>query len=500
MDSSFPSSPWINRTLGDRQRYRIVNRLGGGGMGDVFLAIDTLLGQEVALKLLKEKLLAEGDLRRRFEREVLLCAALRSDHVVQVKDYGVTPEGNPFYIMEYLRGQTLGQLLRQERQVTVNRTIEIVIQVCAGLHSAHTGVFMWREGTDSNERTQVVHRDLKPENIFLVSTTLGELVKVLDFGIAKISGNQHQGDSTHTGVFMGTFQYAAPEQLEGCKDVDERADIYSLGMILYEMLTGTDPFNYQKAKNSGGGMYWVRAHTSVEPKSLREQPNCEHIPIELEAVVLKCLQKDPCYRFASADELYQALRAIKDTNSANSSQTMWKSEETTFTSPAQPKTNATTFLPSQMQQKLEANLANYVGPIANILLKQALAQSNSYEGLIARLLKHLPAHQRAEFEAKTKDLAKSTTPQPQSSTFIPLPAPPATTMISLSESNAPISLEPSFIKRCEQELAEIIGPIAHLIVQRAIAQKTSQEKFVDILTKQIPNSTQAQAFRKRLQS
>ena len=140
----------------------------------------------MALKLLKDTLVTSGELRKRFEREVALCAALKSDHIVEVSDYGVTPEGHPFYVMEYLRGQSLGQLLRRERRLSVERTVSIITQVCGGLQLAHEGVTLWRDGATVSEHIKVVHRDLKPDNIFLVPTTLGELVKILDFGIAKI--------------------------------------------------------------------------------------------------------------------------------------------------------------------------------------------------------------------------------------------------------------------------------------------------------------------------
>ena len=133
MTASQYSNSWIGQSIGDRQRYRITARLGGGGMGEVFLALDTLLGQQVALKLLKEKLLGEGDIRQRFEREVLLCAAIQSENVVQVKDYGVTTDGYPFFVMEYLRGQTLGQLLQIDKHLSIERTVGIISQVCDGL-------------------------------------------------------------------------------------------------------------------------------------------------------------------------------------------------------------------------------------------------------------------------------------------------------------------------------------------------------------------------------
>ncbi|MBD3884895.1 serine/threonine protein kinase [Phormidium tenue FACHB-886] len=306
MNSSHSLKPWHGRLIGDRQRYRIEKRLGGGGMAEVFLAMDTLLGQLVAVKVLSEKL-AAGEMKERFEREVALCAALRSDHIVQVSDHGVTPEGYPFFVMEYLRGQTLGELLRREKVLSIGRTCSIIGQVCTGLHLAHQGIALWHSGATSSEHIKIVHRDLKPDNIFLVPMALGELVKILDFGIAQIRSDQSHSNATS--VFLGTFRYAAPEQFDIGKDLDERADIYSLGMMLYEMLSGTDPFGFGQSVQSLNGGAWAVAHASKPTQPLRQQPGCESLPPALEALVMRCLQKSPEQRFASVQELNAALRA-----------------------------------------------------------------------------------------------------------------------------------------------------------------------------------------------
>jgi serine/threonine protein kinase len=299
--------------IGDRQRYRLDKRLGAGGMGDVFLAMDTLLGQQVALKLLKTSLVNSEELRKRFEREVAVCSALKSDHIVHVTDYGVTTEGYPFYVMEYLHGQTLGQLMRREKQLSVERTVGIISQVCEGLHLAHEGVTLWRDGATASEHIKVVHRDLKPDNIFLLPKAQGDWVKILDFGIAKI--RKDSSDHTNlTNVFIGTFHYAAPEQFEIEKNLDGRADIYSLGIILYEMLSGTDPFGLGLNIRNIGDMTWALAHTSKQPVPLLEQANCGQMSPELEAVVMRCLQKAPTQRFASVEQLNRALQAAQKTS------------------------------------------------------------------------------------------------------------------------------------------------------------------------------------------
>ena len=308
MSCSQPSNSWIGCAIGDRQRYAIAECIAVGSMGDVFLATDTVLGQPVALKLLSNKLLS-SDLRRRFEREVAVCAALRSDHIVQVMDFGVTDDGYPFYVMEYLEGQTLKQALHFERRFSVERTIRIVTQICSGLYLAHQGIDLSHQTAAGNEHVKVVHRDLKPSNIFLVPTGLGEFVKILDFGIAKICSPQAE-NTYATNVFLGTLQYAAPEQFRVDVTLDERADIYSLGMILYKMLTGADPFGLNVQRTSF--MTWAMAHTTQSPRPMRDQPDCAHLHPELDALVLRCLAKSPDQRPSSVMELEQTLQQLNE--------------------------------------------------------------------------------------------------------------------------------------------------------------------------------------------
>jgi eukaryotic-like serine/threonine-protein kinase len=243
MSEAFPAKDWSQHLLGERQRYRLEKPLGHGGMGEVYLTTDLVLGKQVALKLLRAIWAENAEVRKRFEREVSLCASLQSENIVQVSDYGITPEGIPFYVMEYLIGQTLKQLLDKKKRLPLDQVITIVRQVCSGLHQAHQGVVLQRMGHPV-EKVKVVHRDLKPDNIFLVPTTLGELVKILDFGIAKLRDEAAELTNLHTTQFIGTYHYAAPEQLESSMILDEKADLYSLGMILYEMSTGYDPFGF----------------------------------------------------------------------------------------------------------------------------------------------------------------------------------------------------------------------------------------------------------------
>jgi WD40 repeat protein len=317
--NSFQPITAVENSLID-DRYRLQKCIGSGGMGEVFLAIDLRLGKPVALKRLKESVIAKDfDLKKRFERECGICAALKSQHIVQVSDYGVTPEKYPFYVMEYLQGQTLGELLSTQIRLPVSQACQIIGQVCAGLELAHAGVTLWDTDTKVGERIKVIHRDLKPANIFLVSTALGELVKIIDFGIAKIHFLSTEATNA-TSVFLGTSHYAAPEQFEMSSAIDERTDIYSLGMILYEMLVGVDPFGFDFHNHKISGIAWGSAHISQLPQPLRSQPNGMHLSADLEAVVMKCLEKAPDNRFPSVAAFNQALQAANSKSSTFSYQ------------------------------------------------------------------------------------------------------------------------------------------------------------------------------------
>ena len=304
-------NPWIGRSIGNYQSYRLEACLGEGGMGYVFLATDTLSRTQVALKLFKETLVKSPQslqLKQQFVNEINICRTLESERIIRVLDYdyGETNEGVPFYVMEYLRGQSLGQLLHQQRQLPVERAVNIINQICDGLSLAHKGVtFQW--GYTHNKCSKIVHCDLKPDNIFLVPAEQGDSVKILDFGAAKIYPNQEQIHSIETNTFVGTYHYAAPEQLQG-KNVDPRADIYSLGMILYEMISGEDPFGLGLNTNNIAPETWNLAHIKKPVLPLRSQPGLSNLSPLLEEVVLKCLEKSPGDRFPSVDDLKRALQ------------------------------------------------------------------------------------------------------------------------------------------------------------------------------------------------
>jgi beta-lactam-binding protein with PASTA domain len=261
-------------------RYRILSRLGSGGMADVFLAQDEQLGRNVALKLLHRRFAEDPGFVERFRREAQSAAGLQHPNVVGVYDRG-DYDGTYYIAMEHLPGRSLKQLIRQEAPLDPIRAIEIVLQILKAARFAH--------------RHGVIHRDLKPHNAIIDSS---DHVKVTDFGIARAGAS----DMTETGSIMGTAQYLSPEQAQG-HAVSEASDLYSVGVILYEMLTGRVPFDAESAVTI------ALKHVSEVPTA-PTQLNAA-IPPALEEVVLWALNKNPADRPKNADELIVALEQAK---------------------------------------------------------------------------------------------------------------------------------------------------------------------------------------------
>ncbi|MGF1536628.1 MAG: serine/threonine protein kinase [Elainellaceae cyanobacterium] len=279
-------------------RYQLIRPLGQGSMGRVYAAKDlTLGGVMVAVKFLAQTLL-NRQMRERFEREAQTCAILgqRNIHIVRVTDYGIDDRKVPFYVMEHLIGQSLADLIRYN-PLPVPQFLETSRQTCLGLQRAHQGIEI------DGSTFPVIHRDIKPSNIFIAENdTLGKLVKVLDFGIAKL----RQADAQQqTDCFMGTLAYASPEQMEG-QNLDQRSDIYSLGVMMFQMLTGKLPL--QPANNNFGG--WYQAHRKVRPLSVDAARPGIRIPKELDTLLMSCIAKSPHQRPQHVSEILEQLEPI----------------------------------------------------------------------------------------------------------------------------------------------------------------------------------------------
>ncbi|WP_287128120.1 serine/threonine-protein kinase, partial [Candidatus Cyanaurora vandensis] len=278
-------------------RYRLTRFIGGGGMGRVYMAQDLRLAQKtVAVKVLAPALLGSElnqELRQRFEREAQLSAILGGHpRIIQVTDYGIEQD-QPYLVMEFLAGRNLGEVLRAEGPLTAPRVVQLALQIAGGLHYAH------EMRTQLGERTVtgVIHRDIKPGNLLLVpEAALGETIKILDFGIAKALSAVTLGATTS---FIGSLEYASPEQLRG-EALDRRSDIYSLGLVLYELLSGERPL----AVDTNTFPAWYQAHNFTPPRLLTTP-----LPAALVAVVMACLAKDPADRPADLQLVSTRLAA-----------------------------------------------------------------------------------------------------------------------------------------------------------------------------------------------
>jgi len=274
-------------------QFRIVEKIGKGGMGAVYRAEQPDMNRYVAIKILHSRYLSRSDLVSRFRREARAMSQLSHPNTARVFLYGQLDDGACYFVMEHLVGQNLAQIVRAEGAMEPERAIRIMVQVCGALEEAH--------------QAGIVHRDLKPENIFV--TTQGgihDFPKVLDFGLAKVTERQMRPGSmvlTQQGMVFGTPEFMSPEQAHG-KTLDARSDIYSLGIILYELLTGKLPFDAKQP------IEYIQLHANATPIPLSERCPEAVFPPGLKEVVMRALAKDPAERFASAAEFAIALEAL----------------------------------------------------------------------------------------------------------------------------------------------------------------------------------------------
>src|SRR6202158_3414366 len=271
------------------ERFTILEPIGSGGMGRVYKAIQAPLDRVVAIKVLTPNGGTDPGFRQRFFLEASLTSKLRHPNTVTVIDYGETPDGIFYLAMEYLDGQTLAQLLAQSGAVHWTRCIRIGQQICRSLREAH--------------KLGIVHRDLKPANVMLLTEDKDDIVKVLDFGLVKSFIPEDGADPsevTNPGMFLGSPQYMAPEQARN--HADPRSDIYSLGVVLYHMLVGRPPF---VAKDSIDVIFRQMNEPPAPMRSVRPEID---LPREVESLVMKCLEKQPSWRFHSMDDVLEAMR------------------------------------------------------------------------------------------------------------------------------------------------------------------------------------------------
>jgi serine/threonine-protein kinase len=270
-------------------KYLVEETIAEGGIGVVVVAKHLALQQRVAIKYLKPKTLANPTLVERFVREARLAAQLTSEHVVRVYDVGTLPEGGPYMVMEYLVGEDLGHTV-QNGPLPITRAVDYVLQACDALAEAHA--------------LRIVHRDIKPENLFLAQrASATSVLKIIDFGISKVAPKRgdegYWGTETGASERFGTPLYMSPEQLRSTSSVDARTDIWSLGVVLHELLAGALPF-------PGSDLPQVCTSVLTAAPTPITTVRDDTSP-ELEAVILRCLEKDPTRRYRNVAELAQAL-------------------------------------------------------------------------------------------------------------------------------------------------------------------------------------------------
>jgi serine/threonine-protein kinase len=272
--------------------YLLIAEIGRGSMGVVYQAQHSGTGQVVAVKVLLESLAEDQSFVTRFTREARIVQALQHPNIVHLYEMG-HDHGHLYFAMEYFAGQTAGQMLRQHGRIEVSAVIEIAAQAADALHHAHT-------------HGHLVHRDIKPENLLVDRWCR---VKVLDFGLARIEGAQ---SITKVGTVVGSLYYVSVEQLLG-RQIDGRADVYSLGVSMYEMLTGRRPYRGRTLNEMTEAIVSGKA-----PAPSRLEPS---VPPALEAIIHRAMERDLTRRYASADELHRDLRALQAQRAAQNGAT-----------------------------------------------------------------------------------------------------------------------------------------------------------------------------------
>lgn len=467
-------------------KYRIDSVLGKGAMGTVYKAFDPHIARAVALKIVRLELLEVGqhtEIVCRFKNEAQAAGRLSHPNIVGIYDYG-EDRGAAYIAMEYVDGTPLSSLLQtrlSQRRASALRWMDQLLQALDYAHSCG-----------------VVHRDVKPANLLV---TTDQRLKIADFGIARLDSSS----MTQTGGVVGTPSYMSPEQFCGTV-VDGRSDVFSAGIVLYQLLTGERPF-------SGSAhmvMQQILNHTPAPPSSI----NPALAPFDV--VIAKALAKRPDDRYASAQQFLDALQALD----AESPSPHDEDDDATRLVRQQrcgtPSTNATalssvveptasvvfeTLSPWKLQAKpeLETLLSHQIGPLARLLVKRSLVSSGSYEEVCRSLLDHIPSERgREQFSLAVDSLRRrlcfiETLPGTEQLLFDG-----ASTMTGEHSVSTHDAYDAQFAVLAEQHLTRLIGPIARIVVTRARCESDHKIAFLEILAKHIADPPERTEFINRL--
>ncbi|HVN31636.1 MAG TPA: serine/threonine-protein kinase [Thermoanaerobaculaceae bacterium] len=449
--------------------YEILQELREGGMGRVFRARHLTLQRDVALKVLADRYADDESYRLRFLTEARAVARLNHRNIVQIYDFGRV--GTIFFLaMELVPGLSVGDRIKRNGRFAEGEAIAVVRQACSALGVAHAA--------------GLVHRDVKPDNLILGDDGV---VKLVDLGLAKsLSDDQHL---TQTGIVSGTPHYISPEQIAGMKDIDGRADVYSLGATLFHMVTGRTPFE------GSSPMVVVAKHLHEEPEDPRTL--VPGLGAGICAVIRRMMARDRNQRYPDmrvVDEVLSLLEvgslrpALADVSASVTLQEQGHSP---------PPIPGNGWDPSVLTS-IEARLAAAIGPLAKILVTREARGSTELEKLCTALSQHIPSEiQRRTFlldalkEAKAL-LRRQATPEPaparKSDPLLPAPA-------SAHDSPFTVAWNPEALRAVEERLAESIGPLAKVLVKKASRAASTWDELVNSLAANVPSPVEQAAFR-----
>ncbi|WP_372822431.1 serine/threonine-protein kinase [Pseudomonas parafulva] len=446
-------------------KYRIDSVLGKGAMGTVYKAFDPHIARVVALKTIRRELLGDAQqhqLLSRFQNEAQAAGRLSHPNIVAVYDYG-EDDGAAYIAMEFVDGIALNTRLQNQEPRQLAQVLGWMRQLLGALHYAHA--------------KGVVHRDVKPANLLI---TADNQVKVTDFGIARIDTSV----LTQTGSMIGTPSYMSPEQFCG-ELVDGRSDVFSAGIVLYQLLTGERPFSGSATMV----MQQILNQTPVPPSSLNPT-----LDPQFDQLIRQALAKRPDERFASAQDFLDALEALSGPQTLGSVELdddrtrllmpASFSHASLGSSPTSSSEAADTLTPwkRQVRPQLESLLSQQIGPLARLLVKRSLASADDFASLRSALLPHIPSERgREQFVAATEALLPSTETLPAQDTLV-------------SQPGTPEALDPAFLEASEARLTYLIGPIARIVMRRALPRASTRQALLQTLAEHIPDPAQRSAF------